>query len=216
MAKRMINELQSLIRKLQAEREAHIEAVAAIDETFEALGISAESEESVAAAQVSRRKKAVKGAAVSGGKFKTSGAAAILSYVSKAGAKGVTSGQIDRYWKSQGRGGHAYNTLGQLVEEKKIKRQESERWAGGVCILWGQGFGPVAVRFFPGEPPLERCALAFFPTWLAYPPVNAAWKVAKSARSMSVSALASNAAAQRSGSRVQIRRLPDRAGQAIA
>jgi len=49
--------------------------------------------------------------------------------------QGVTGGQIDRYWKSQSRGGNAYNTLGQLVEDKKIKRQKVKGGRGSMYTV---------------------------------------------------------------------------------
>jgi hypothetical protein len=55
-------------------------------------------------------------------KFKMSAAATVLSFVEKAGAKGVTGTQVNKHWKAQGRGDNCYKTIGMLVKAKKLKR----------------------------------------------------------------------------------------------
>jgi hypothetical protein len=56
----------------------------------------------------------------------------VLATIKKAGAKGATGAQITKAWKAAKRPGDAYNTLGTLVKEKKIKRTKNEGWAGSV------------------------------------------------------------------------------------
>lgn len=52
--------------------------------------------------------------------FAMSGEAAILAFVKKAG--NPTTRDVEKFWKSQGRGGSAANALGKLTREKKLKR----------------------------------------------------------------------------------------------
>jgi len=131
MTKKLINELQSLVSRLQTERQAHIDAVAAIDTTFQALGISAEPKKrgrrpgpgkkaKIAKRQTKRRK------------FRTTANELILATIKKAGAKGATGAQITRAWTVGGRPGDAYNTLSVLLKANKIKRQKIKGARGSV------------------------------------------------------------------------------------
>ncbi|NOX59809.1 MAG: hypothetical protein GXP29_13270 [Planctomycetes bacterium] len=145
MGKTTINELVSLVGRLQTEREAHVNAISTIDEAFSKLGMEASG---VSRPRVGRPpgsgKKAVAkarrgpgrppgsksaGAKPAGKKrkarrFKTTANDLIMSLVKKTGAKGVSSGDIKRRWAAAGRPGEPYNTLGELVRSKKIVRKE--------------------------------------------------------------------------------------------
>ena len=117
-----LEELKSLIAKLQADREAHVNAIAQIDDAFAALGLHAVQPKrrgrpvGVSSKPMKKRRRRRK--------FKTTGAESILAFVKAAGAKGVVGGQIAKHWKAEGRGAGLYGLLGQLVKGKKLKRQK--------------------------------------------------------------------------------------------
>ena len=131
MAKKLINELQSLVVKLQAERQAHVDAVAAIDATFQALGISAETKRRGRRPGPGKKAKIAK-TRVKRRKFKTTANELILATIKKAGTKGAAGAQITKAWKAVGRPGNAYNALNLLLKAKKIKRQKIKGERGSV------------------------------------------------------------------------------------
>jgi hypothetical protein len=55
------------------------------------------------------------------GSFKQTGEQMIMGMLAKGPA---TTGEINRAWKAEGRGGSADTTLGRLVREKKLKREK--------------------------------------------------------------------------------------------
>ena len=149
MGKTTINELVSLVGRLQSERKAHVEAIAKIDDAFSGLGMGAG--EAVSRGLVKRGPgrprgsgKKVRAASKSSvgrparkrSKFSMTANDLIVGYVKKAGAKGVSSGEIKRRWAAAGRPGEPYNTLGELVRSKKIvkknvKGQRGSRYSAG-------------------------------------------------------------------------------------
>ena len=107
------------IQQLVAERKKHADAVAAIDQILSQIGkllgtktpaLSAPATKApLAAAKRSRRRT-----------FPTTGAESVLEFVKKSG--GATTKEIQKHWKSQGRGGTADNAISQLFKDKKLKR----------------------------------------------------------------------------------------------
>ncbi len=140
MSKTRVNELQSLVAKLQADREGHLDAIAQIDAAFDALGITMPMRKKrgrkpgkkKAVGKISKKKTAKKTKLK---KFKTSANELLLATIKKGGAKGSTSAQVNRAWKAAGRTGDAYNTLGILFKEKKIKRQNIKGAKGSLYRL---------------------------------------------------------------------------------
>ena len=141
MSKTAINDLQALIRKLQDQRKAHLDAIADIDAAFSSLGITPRKRpgrprgvkkatawkkagKKQAAKKVRRRKK-----------FKISAAASVLAFVQKGGKKGVAGSQITKHWNAEGRGAGCYNTLGDLVKAKKLNRQEIKGQRGSLYTI---------------------------------------------------------------------------------
>jgi hypothetical protein len=135
-------ELASLIATLQSERQEHVDAVAQIDATFQQFGITAAApakrrgrpRKTTAAAKPAKAAKSV-GAAPKAvkkakkgkrGSFAISGLDSILGFVKQAGKKGAKTGEIVKHWNSEGRSGDGYNTLGELVKAKKLKRENIE------------------------------------------------------------------------------------------
>ena len=129
MSNTRLEELKSLIEKLQGERQGHLDAIARIDEVFAGLGIHAQAVKrgrpAGGAVKMVRRRRRRR-------TFKVTGADSILAFVKAAGAKGVTGGQIVRKWKAEGRAAGCYNMLGTLVRAKKIKRQHVKGSRGSV------------------------------------------------------------------------------------
>ena len=134
MAKKLINELQSLVSKLQTERQAHLDAVAAIDATFQALGISAETKKRGRRPGPGKKAKIAK-KKIKRRKFKTTANELILATIKKAGARGATGARITKAWKGAGRPGDAYNTLSVLTKEKKIARRKVRGGRGSVYTV---------------------------------------------------------------------------------
>ena len=137
MSKTGIIGLQSLVAKLQAERAAHVDAIAEIDTAFAALGMKAPKRRDRKPGRPKRKmvarrgkKKAAKRAKRR--KFKTTANKLIITTIKRAGAKGATGAQINKAWKVAKRPGNAYTTLGLLVKGKKIKRRKVKGKKGSV------------------------------------------------------------------------------------
>jgi hypothetical protein len=143
--------LASIIRQLQAERQQHADAIAAIDEQFEQHGIAAEPRRKKRrsrgpgrpkgsgkkkAKNGRRKKKGRKVTKKKAGRKKTAKKRAakkkhrsfsktadqfILDLVK--GSKGMTTAQINAKWRQARGGGTADNTLSKLTGEKKLKRE---------------------------------------------------------------------------------------------
>lgn len=136
-------QLTSMVSKLKEQRAIHAEALRSIDEIFEKIGITthlAEPEEKPRRGRPSGKRgpgrpAASMSEAPSGsngrrnrrrrgrGSYATTASETILSFVKAGGAKGRTTSEISKHWKSEGRSGDAYNALGELVKAKKLKRQ---------------------------------------------------------------------------------------------
>ena len=137
MSKTRIDELQSLVAKLQADRNTRVDAIAQIDAAFDALGITMPKtkkrgrgkKKAVAAKRVTKKKPTKKARRR---KFKVTANELVLATIKKAGAKGATGAQIGKAWKAAGRTSNAYNTLGLLVQAKKIRRQKIKGAKGSV------------------------------------------------------------------------------------
>ncbi len=133
MSKAAINDLQVLIRKLQGERQAHLDAIADIDEAFGSLGIEPPkrrgrrrgAKKTVAKKTVGKKVRR---------KFRTTATELVLGVIKKAGAKGATGAEISKAWRSAGRPGDAYNTLGELTKAKKIKRRPLKGKRGSLYV----------------------------------------------------------------------------------
>ncbi len=145
MGKSTINELESLVGRLQSERNAHLEEVARIDEAFSRLGLEAGGavRRGPGRPRGGSKRTAAKAKSAAGRparrtrkKFKTTANELIVDFVKKSGAKGVTSGDIKKRWAAAGRPGEPYNTLGELVRnktivKKNIKGQRGSRYSIG-------------------------------------------------------------------------------------
>ena len=130
-----VTQLASLIKKLQADRQEHLDAIAQIDATFEQFGITPAAKkrrgkrrEGARAARAGRKTAKVARKKKAGRKarrqFATTGNESILGFVKSAGKKGVAGAEIAKHWKSEGRGAGFYVALGRLVKEKKLKREK--------------------------------------------------------------------------------------------
>ncbi len=138
MSKAAINDLQALISKLQTERKAHLDAISDIDDAFGSMGIKPPKRrgrprgvKKATAKKKFGKKKAAKKARR---KFRTTASELVLGAIKKAGAKGIGSAKISKAWRSAGRPGDAYNTLGELTKAKKIKRVPLEGKKGSLYV----------------------------------------------------------------------------------
>ncbi len=143
MSKTAINDLQALIRKLQTERNVHLDAIAEIDEAFGSLGIKPPKRrgrprgtKKAGRKKVGKRRVAKKAKKVRRRKkFKTTASELVLTVIKRAGAKGATGAQISKAWRAARRPGDPYNTLGELSRAKKIKRRSLEGKRGSVYAV---------------------------------------------------------------------------------
>ena len=138
MSKTAINDLQVLIRKLLDQRQAHLDAIADIDEAFGSLGIEPPKRrgrrrgaKKTAAKKTAGKKRTARKVR----KFRTTASELVLAVIKKAGAKGATGAAVSKAWRSAGRPGDAYNTLGELTKAKKIKRQQLKGQRGSLYLV---------------------------------------------------------------------------------
>jgi CxxC motif-containing protein (DUF1111 family) len=140
MSKTSIGQLEALVRRLQKERQTHVDAIAEIDAAFEQLGVTVPARKrrgrkpgrTKKKASATRGKKRATKKKAKRRTFKMTANELVLATIKKAGAKGATGAQITKAWKTAKRPGDAYNTLGALVNEKKIKRAKVKGGRGSV------------------------------------------------------------------------------------
>ena len=123
--------LKGLVAKLQAEKQAFLDAIAEIDAIFGQFGVAIVGKKKRGRPRGSKGKRAskvMKRKTVrrkgKRGKFATTGAESILAFVRKAGKSGAPGSEIADHWKSEGRGQGVYPILGQLVKGKQLKRKK--------------------------------------------------------------------------------------------
>ena len=141
MSRTAISELQALVQNLHDQRQAHLTAIADIDEAFGSLGIEPTKRRGrpraamkTAAKRTGKAKVAKKVGRPT--KFKVTAAASVLEFVGKAGEKGVTGTRINKNWKAQGRSGSCYKTTGMLIQTKKLNRTTIEgRKRGSIYMV---------------------------------------------------------------------------------
>jgi hypothetical protein len=128
---RLVNELDQAVSKLQKERKEHEAAILEIDSVFERLGITptAKKRRGRPPGRKTRARKPARATKPARGKrkrrtFKVSGTESVLRFVKAAKVKGRTTSEINKRWKSEGRSGDAYITIGQLVKDGKLKKEE--------------------------------------------------------------------------------------------
>jgi hypothetical protein len=126
------NQLSAVIAKLQSERQVHVDAIGEIDSVFERFGITPSVKKRrgrpPGKKQVAKRRRA-KAAKPARGKrkrrkFEVSGLQSVLGFVKAARVNGRTTGEIIQHWKSEGRSGDGYTTIGELVKAGSLKKEE--------------------------------------------------------------------------------------------
>lgn len=137
------SQLTRLVKQLQAERGAHVSAIAAIDANCVQLGISlgpvkrgpGRPKGSGTAAKKAAAPKAPAAAPKRAGRgsYKQTAEEYILSLLE--GGKKLTTSQVVGQWRQTKRGGKADNTLSKLAKAKKIKRQNIKGSRGSVYSL---------------------------------------------------------------------------------
>ncbi len=119
--------LAATIDRLQARRREHMDAIAKIDAVFEKYGIRLPERRRpgrppgkagrkpgrpAAAGRKGRRRKR--------GTFAKPAHQSVMDFVKGKG--GATTAEINKHWKSEGRGATADTTLSQLTKQRKLKR----------------------------------------------------------------------------------------------
>ncbi len=145
MVKSTVDELVGLITRLQAERQTHLDAIARIDNAFARLGLAAPAgaprrgpgrprknplplvaAPAAAAGKKGRRKRR---------RFSVPGWQMILNVVKAGGKDGATSADIVKRWRSENRSGDPYTQMGELVKQRKLKRQPLPGKLGSRYVL---------------------------------------------------------------------------------
>jgi hypothetical protein len=115
-------ELLNLVGKLQAERADHVQAIEAIDSTFQQLGMNIES----MPAKPRRGRPAkvdqpsIKPTRRGRGGYALTGDELVLAFV-QANPE-CTTAQVNEHWIKEGRSGMASNTLAKLAKAGKLTR----------------------------------------------------------------------------------------------
>jgi hypothetical protein len=138
-----VSQLEALVSRLQAERQEHEAAIAAIDAAFERFGLKpgavkrrgrrrgrprgSRNKVRATAAPKRRRKRGRRS-------FAKSGPQSILDFVKAKGAAGARTSEVNKHWKAEGRAGDAYVTLGQLVKQRQLKRKNLKGQRGSRYI----------------------------------------------------------------------------------
>lgn len=115
------------IEQLLQDRQQHVAAIATIDATFARVSAALGAKETYqamsapAATPVAGKAAPTRGRKRRGSsRFAMTGDESIQAFVRKQG--NPTSQDVERHWKSEGRGGAAANSLTRMVQQKKLKR----------------------------------------------------------------------------------------------
>jgi hypothetical protein len=132
--------LAERIQKLIAEREQHADALNRIEQTLEqigaALGVAPKGRRgrkpgfspvtvSSPIAKLSRKRRRKH--------FSMTADETVLAFIKSK--KNPTTKDVNKYWKSEGRGHTADNTLTKLVKEKKLKREPLKEGRGSTYSI---------------------------------------------------------------------------------
>jgi hypothetical protein len=132
------SQLTSLVKRLKAERGAHVSAIAAIDADCAQLGISLGPVKRgpgrpKGSGTAAKKAPAAKPKRAGRGSYKQSAEEYILSLL--AGGKKLTTSQVVGQWRQTKRGGKADNALSKLSKANVIKRQNIKGSRGSVYSL---------------------------------------------------------------------------------
>ena len=126
------------ISQLKKKRQAHLDAIAEIDETFAQLGIEAEGARRGPGRPRGAGRRAVgRGRRRTRRTFAVSGEEAVLAYVKKVGKPNAAD--VNKDWQSQGRGGKADNALSKLVKAGQLKRVKVKGERGSRYVIKSGG-----------------------------------------------------------------------------
>ncbi len=127
-------ELRRLAQQLHDERAEHVNAIEAIDQTFQDLGLDAQQVKPVINAQpvstkntaFSSKKRTRKAFAVTADTF-------VLSFIQAN--PGCTTAQVNEHWTAEGRNGKADQTLFKLVKAGQIARKNIKGKRGSMYTV---------------------------------------------------------------------------------
>jgi len=140
-----VRRLEETISGLQERRRALIDQLADIDELFAKYGIQVQ-ERGRPGRKPGRRPGRPPKAAAAGAKpgrrgrrkrgvFKMTAHESITGFLRSRGDRGATTGEINKHWHSEGRAGSAYVSLGQLVKQRKVKKENLKGQRGSRYTL---------------------------------------------------------------------------------
>ena len=115
--------LAATIKNLQKQRQELQREIDRIDAGFAQCGIGP-------AAAAAPQARASDATSRSGrqrrtrGKFAKSATESLLEVIKAAGKKGVTSKELSKHWKNEGRAGEPYVALRQLAINKKVRKED--------------------------------------------------------------------------------------------
>lgn len=140
-----VEKLHALIEELRSKRQSFASAIAEIDEAFQSLGVRSSKlmnqgggtavatrprTSSMRGAKSSPAKR-TPGRSSSGRKYTGTAHDLVLDVIRRK-PEGATGAEISKAWAAAGRSGEAYNTLGDLVRRKMIKRIKVKNGRGSV------------------------------------------------------------------------------------
>jgi hypothetical protein len=150
MAKENIGKLHAVVQELLSKRQAFVDGITEIDKAFAALGVRPAAMRKKPGRPVGRPKAAAAAAAPakkkrgrpvgstskgrprgSGAGYKSTASDLVLSVIRKH-ANGASGSALSKAWKSAGRSGEPYNTLGELVRTGQIAREKIEGRRGSI------------------------------------------------------------------------------------
>jgi hypothetical protein len=127
---RVMGKLLADRKKKLAKATKLMAQVSEIDTMFAEFGISLEGAPVAAPAARKTGRGGRRGGGRKRGVFAVTGEQTVLDYLKKHGKS--STGSINKYWVSEGRGGKADNTLGKLVKAGTLKRVKSEDVRGSL------------------------------------------------------------------------------------
>jgi hypothetical protein len=144
--RRTSTSLKNVITQLAEERQAHVDAVAAIAAMLERWGIrlpargrSGRPRRATTARPAGAKRMAKRGRPPRKKKPSTrapSGATsdAVIRFVGKAGKKGVSSADLAAFLAKRGAGQNPFATIGRLVRTRRLKKRAAKGQRGSVYV----------------------------------------------------------------------------------
>lgn len=108
------------ITQMKTKRQRYVEEIAVIDKTFVRLGIPVDGPYATIAGAPGTGKKRGRPKGQRRHRFSMSGEESVLKFVKQSGKPNAAD--VNKKWRSEGRGGKADNALSKLVKTGRLKR----------------------------------------------------------------------------------------------